>query len=37
SLVGLAKRMMREVPRHGVTTPEDLEDALDAVPALSGA
>ncbi|MDX2357467.1 ACP S-malonyltransferase [Dietzia sp. PP-33] len=37
ALVGLAKRMMREVPRYGVTTPEDLEDALDAVPALSGA
>lgn len=37
ALVGLAKRMMREVPRHGMTVPEDLEDALDAVPALSGA
>lgn len=37
ALVGLAKRMMREVPRHGVTTPEDLEDALESVPALSGA
>ena len=36
ALVGLAKRMMREVPRHGVTTPEDLELALESVPALSG-
>jgi len=37
SLVGLAKRMMRDVPRYGVTTPEDLELALESVPALSGA
>lgn len=36
ALVGLAKRMMREVPRHGVTTPEDLELVLESVPALSG-
>ena len=37
ALVGLAKRMMRDVPRYGLTTPEDLEQALDSVPALSGA
>ncbi|MGI9586843.1 MAG: ACP S-malonyltransferase [Dietzia maris] len=37
SLVGLAKRMMRDVPRYGVTTPEDLELALESVPTLSGA
>ncbi|UVE95201.1 ACP S-malonyltransferase [Dietzia sp. B32] len=37
SLVGLAKRMMRDVPRYGVTTVEDLEFALESVPALSGA
>ncbi|KAA0917195.1 ACP S-malonyltransferase [Dietzia sp. ANT_WB102] len=37
SLVGLAKRMMRDVPRYGVNTPEDLELALESVPALSGA
>ena len=37
SLVGLAKRMMRDVPRYGVTTPADLERALVGVPALSGA
>lgn len=37
SLVGLAKRMMRDVPRYGVTTPEDLELALESVPAFSGA
>ncbi|WP_291081095.1 ACP S-malonyltransferase [Dietzia sp. UBA5065] len=37
ALVGLAKRMMRDVPRHGVTTPEDLDAALESVPALSGA
>jgi len=36
ALVGLAKRMMREVPRYGLTAPEDLEQALDAVPALTG-
>ena len=36
ALVGLAKRMMREVPRYGLTTPEDLEKTLDSVPALSG-
>ena len=37
ALVGLAKREMREVARHGLTTPEDLESALETVPALSGA
>ena len=37
SLVGLAKRMMRDVPRYGVTTVEDLELALESVPAFSGA
>lgn len=37
ALVGLAKRMMREVPRYGVTTPEDLALTLESVPALSGA
>ena len=37
ALVGLAKRMMREVPRYGLTSPEDLEQTLDSVPALSGA
>ena len=36
ALVGLAKRAMRQVPRHGVTTPEDLQLALESVPALSG-
>lgn len=36
ALVGLAKRMMRDVSRHGVTTPEDLEFVLESVPALSG-
>ena len=36
SLVGLAKRMMRDVPRYGVTSLEDLELALESVPALSG-
>lgn len=35
ALVGLAKRTMRQVPRHGITTPEDLEDAMASVPALS--
>lgn len=35
ALVGLAKRTMREVSRHGVTTPEDFESAMDSVPALS--
>lgn len=37
SLVGLAKRMMRDVPRYAVTTLEDLELALESDPALSGA
>lgn len=37
ALVGLAKRMMREVPRYGVSTPEDLALAVESVPALSGA
>lgn len=37
ALVGLAKRMMRDVPRYGLTTPEDLEQTLESVPALSGA
>lgn len=37
ALVGLAKRMMRDVPRFGLTTPEDLDQALDSVSALSGA
>ena len=37
ALVGLAKRSMREVARHGVTVPEDIETALATVPALSGA
>ncbi len=37
ALVGLAKRMMREVDRHGITTPEDLETAMVSVPSLSGA
>lgn len=37
ALVGLAKRTMREVRRHGLTTPEDLEATLASVPALSGA
>ncbi len=37
ALVGLAKRMMREVSRYGLTSPEDLEQTLDSVPALSGA
>ncbi|MGX1769226.1 ACP S-malonyltransferase [Dietzia sp. NPDC055340] len=36
ALVGLAKRMMRDVPRYGLNTPEDLEQTLDSVPALSG-
>ena len=36
ALVGLAKRMMRDVPRHGITTPEDLGLVLESVPALSG-
>ena len=35
-LVGIAKREMREASRHGVTTPEDLEQVLESVPALSG-
>lgn len=35
ALVGLAKRMMRDVPRYGLTTPEDLDRALESVPALS--
>src|SRR5699024_9001970 len=35
ALVGLAKRMMREVDRHGITTPEDHETAMVAVRALS--
>src|SRR5699024_12556050 len=29
ALVGLAKRMMREVDRHGITTPEDLAHHAD--------
>ncbi|AWH91789.1 ACP S-malonyltransferase [Dietzia lutea] len=37
ALVGLAKRSMRDVARHGVTVPEDIETALETVPALSGA
>lgn len=37
ALVGLAKRMMRDVPRYGITAPEDLDQAFDSVPALSGA
>ena len=36
ALVGLAKRMMRGVPRYGLTTPEDLDQTLESVPALSG-
>lgn len=36
ALVGIAKREMREASRHGVTTPEDLEQVLESVPALSG-
>ena len=36
ALVGLAKRMMRDVPRHGITTLEDLGLVLDSVTALSG-
>lgn len=37
ALVGLAKRMMREVPRFGLNSPDDLVQALDSVPAPSGA
>ena len=37
ALVGLAKRMMRDVPRYGLTSPEDLEQTLESVAALSGA
>ncbi len=36
ALVGLAKRLMRGVPRYGLTTPEDLDQTLESVPALSG-
>lgn len=36
ALLGLAKRMMRGVPRYGLTTPEDLDQTLESVPALSG-
>lgn len=36
TLVGIAKRQMREATRAGITGPEDLEQVFAAVPALAG-
>ena len=35
ALVGIAKRELREVARVGITSPEDLADVIEEVPALS--
>lgn len=36
ALLGIAKRDMREATRVGITVPEDLDLAIESVPALSG-